>query len=100
MKTRRAQREKEISWAEEYIGRAVEGARASQQKYPASAEGYRGLERGLSLALFIFRCYLRPEHPDVKRVEAARKEDASLDGSGGAQVVVQRIEAAREEEAA
>lgn len=68
--------QKRIAWAEKHIEQAIAEARADQQKYPATRTRSEGKEEGLSRALFILRCYLRPDHPDVLRVEAERDRAA------------------------
>lgn len=66
--------QKRIEWTEEHIERAIAEAQADQQKYPASARLWEHEEAGLKQALFILRCYLRPDHPDVKKVDEERKQ--------------------------
>ena len=55
--------QKRITWAEEHIERVIADTQADRQKYKNRTD--EGKESGLKLALFTFRCYLRPDHPDV-----------------------------------
>ena len=65
--------QKRITWAEEHIERIIADTRTDRQKYKNRTD--EGRESGLKLALFILRCYLQPDHPDVLRVETERKRE-------------------------